>query len=77
MGKAKKIKVSKQPKTALGDQIEEEKAVKSNNRRKVRIRHEDDDKVRFIYLHFFNTKMILINILLLSVLFLKHSSNSD
>ncbi|XP_043578308.1 bystin [Bombus pyrosoma] len=44
MGKAKKIKVSKQPKTALGDQIEEEKAVKSNNRRKVRIRHEDDDK---------------------------------
>ncbi|XP_068969403.1 bystin [Bombus flavifrons] len=44
MGKAKRIKVSKQPKTALGDQIEEEKAVKSNNRRKVRIRHEDDDK---------------------------------
>ncbi|OAD55765.1 Bystin [Eufriesea mexicana] len=48
MGKAKKIKISKgetkQPKTALADQIEEEKIVKSKNRQKVRIRNEDDDK---------------------------------
>lgn len=52
MGKAKKIKVSKseikQPKVALGDQIEEEKSVKSKKRQKIRIRNEDDDKVKFI-----------------------------
>ncbi|KAK9303826.1 hypothetical protein QLX08_004564 [Tetragonisca angustula] len=48
MGKAKKIKVSKsemkQPKMALGDQIEEGKIAKSKNRQKNRIRKEDDDK---------------------------------
>lgn len=52
MGKAKKIKVSKseikQPKIALGDQIEEEKNIKSKKRQKIKIRNEDDDKVKFI-----------------------------
>ncbi|XP_006621279.1 bystin [Apis dorsata] len=48
MGKAKKIKVSKseikQPKIALGDQIEEEKNIKSKKRQKIKIRNEDDDE---------------------------------
>lgn len=52
MGKAKKIKVSKseikQPKISLGDQIEEEKNIKSKKRQKIKIRNEDDDKVKFI-----------------------------
>ena len=60
MGKAKKIKISrsemKQPKMALGDQIEEEKIAKSKNRQKNRVRKEDDDKVIFVFFNFLRYK---------------------
>ena len=60
MGKAKKIKVSKsemkQPKMALGDQIEEGKIAKSKNRQKNRIRKEDDDKVIHVFFNFLKYK---------------------
>lgn len=49
MGKAKKIKVSKgeknAPKVGLADQIEDDKAVKMKNRKKVRIRNDQDEEV--------------------------------
>lgn len=49
MGKAKKIKVSKgetkEQKISLADQIEQEKAVKLKNRRKVRHRVDDEEEV--------------------------------
>ncbi|XP_076162678.1 bystin [Ptiloglossa arizonensis] len=48
MGKAKKLKVSKheikQSKVSLLDQIEEERAVKSKNRNKTRIRNDEDEE---------------------------------
>lgn len=49
MGKAKKIKVSKcdtRPKIGLAEQIEDAKSVKSKDRRKVRIRKDEDEEVR-------------------------------
>ncbi|XP_043463652.1 bystin [Leptopilina heterotoma] len=49
MGKAKKIKVSKGeknvPKVGLADQMEDDKAVKMKNRKKVRIRNDEDEEV--------------------------------
>ncbi|XP_078036044.1 bystin [Augochlora pura] len=48
MGKARKVKVSKgetkQPKIALGDQIEDEKTVKPKNRHKIRARNDEDEQ---------------------------------
>lgn len=48
MGKAKKIKISKveksQPKVGLADQIVEEKTAKMKNRRKVRLRMDEDEE---------------------------------
>lgn len=46
----------KQPKMALGDQIEEEKIAKSKNRQKNRVRKEDDDKVIFVFFNFLRYK---------------------
>lgn len=57
MGKAKKIKVSKgetkEQKISLADQIEQEKAVKLKNRRKVRHRADDEEEVSLLlnFLH--------------------------
>lgn len=57
MGKAKKIKVSKgeknAPKVGLADQIEDDKAVKMKNRKKVRIRNDQDEEVRIKILFLF------------------------
>ncbi|GLV41446.1 by S6 [Carabus blaptoides fortunei] len=44
MGKAKKLKVSQNPKVALDKQIEESETVKSKNRNKIRFRQDEDDK---------------------------------
>lgn len=67
MGKAKKLKVSKheikQSKVSLLDQIEEERAVKSKNRNKTRIRNDEDEEVTFIFYNF-----VKINIYFISTL---------
>lgn len=58
MGKAKKLKVSKgetkEPKIALADQIELEKAVKLKNRQKVRRRADEEEvSLHICFISFF------------------------